>query len=228
MESSKETQQLDYEDMLVLSFGLMDPCDWAANLSRRLRIASEALAAARAHYLDPTKDIDETTDEEALSAIRAGVSQYLSEAFTMLHSMPMMQQQPVILEALQFMVAGIANIERGTAPAWLVPRPTNRHYKQLAEEAEWVPIIVALELFLLKPDVRAVDKAAKMIANLTGRKVGTIKDWHQRLYRAAEVDRQGARASIQKEIDEIRSVTATMPKDRRGAIIQRRIDELVT
>lgn len=228
METSEDREQLAYEDMRVLAFGLMDPCDWAAELSLRLREASEELAAARRHYLDPTKEIDESTDENALSAIRARVSQYLAEAFTMLHAMPMMQQQPVILEALQFIAAGIADIERGTAPAWLVPRPTKRHYKQLAEEAEWVPIIAALELILLKPGVRAVDKATKMIAGITGRKVGTIKDWHQKLYRAAEPERHDARASIQQEIDQIRSMTAVMPEGHRSAIIQRRIDELVT
>jgi hypothetical protein len=227
MGTSADPEELEYEDMMVLSFGLMDPCEWAADLGARLLAASETLAAARAHYLDPTKDIDETTDEEALSAIRAGVSQYISEAFTMLHSMPMMQQQPVILEALQFIVAGIANVDRGTAPAWLVPCPTKRHHKQLAEEAEWVPIIAALELILLKLEKRNVDKATKLIAERTKRKVGTIKDWHQHLYCAAGPERQEARASIQSQIDDILYATMTMPKERRSAIIQRRVDELI-
>lgn len=227
MMQNDDTDPLAYEDMQVLSFGLSDPCDWAATLSTNLLAASQALTAARKHHLDPAKDVTASTDEVAVARIRAGVVGYLAEVHAMLVSMPIMQQQPEILEALKFIVAAIADIDRGAAPDWLAVRATKQHPKRLGLEAEWVPIISALELSLLLSGKPSVDAAARRIHLRTGRAIGTIKDWHQKLYRNPNDDRLAAKDAIQQEVDSVRQVLGALPKDGRSAIIQRRIDELL-
>jgi hypothetical protein len=226
MKQGGESTDQDYEHMLMTSFGLTDPCDWAAELSTRLLAATHQLVDARAHHADPSKDIDDTTEADALAAIRDGVAQYVSEIHVMLDSMPMMQMQPEILEALQFIVAGVADINRGSPPDWLAVRPTKKHPKRLEHEAEWVPIIAALELLWLLGEKPNVDAAAKKIHDRTGRRVGTIKDWHDRLFREPQPERAMAQATIQEEVDRARAMLWSGLADARLAVL-RRIDELL-
>lgn len=228
MQAGEETDQEAYNDALVMSFGLMDPCDWAAEFATRLLAATSKLAAARKHFTDQAKDIDDHTDADAASGVRDGAVNYLAEVYTMLHSMPMMQQQPQILEALRFILVGVSDINRGSAPAWLAVKATKQHPKRLELETEWVPIIAAMELSLLAMERPSVDGAAKHIQRRTGRKVGTIKDWHWKLFRAQEPGRTAAKEAIQIEIDQIRSMLLTVQKKDRNAIIQRRVDELLS
>lgn len=219
--------QYAYEDMQVLAFGLMDPCDWAATLSNKLSAATQILHAAREHHGDSSKDIEQSTDAEALAGIRAGVSEYLTELYVMLHSMPMMQRQPHILEALGFILSGLEDIDRGAAPDWLRPLATKRHSKSLENENEWVPIIAALELLRLGPQVNSVDAAAKKIHGRTGRAISTIKYWHRQLYHDGKRGRATARTAIQSEIGQMRQLVKLANSEDRSAIIARRVDELL-
>ena len=221
------TDQATYDDAAVQCFGLLAPCDWAATLSAKLSQAAQTLEEAQKHLSDPAKDIAATTDEEALAQIRRAANCYLAEVYMMLHSMPLMQQQPKILGALQFIVASIEGIDRGSGPAWLAVRATKRHPKRLSEEAEWVPIIAALELLLIDHDVSSIDAAAKAINRRTGRAVGTIKDWHRRLFRKADKGREAAKAEIQLEIGQVRAALVALTQEDRKIIIERRVSELL-
>jgi hypothetical protein len=216
-----------HEDMMLLSFGLMDPGDWAADLSTRLLRATKILRLARNHCDDPSKDISDTSEAEDLKAIRLGVGQFLSELHVTLSSMPMMQQQPEILEALKFILAGIAGIDRGVRAEWLMEIPTKKHFKPLEKEGEWVPIIAALELLLLDARFGSVHASAKQIVKRTGRALGTIKDWHQKLYLKGKEGRPVARAAIQQELQQMQVVLNIAPMEDRRAIIDRRVSELL-
>jgi hypothetical protein len=217
----------DYEDMKVLSFGLMDPCDWAATLSTRLLAATRKLREARNHYADPAQDVTHFTEAEALAAIRIGVGHYLAELHIMLHSMPILQSQPETLEALQFILAGVMDIDRGSAPEWLAVRATKSHPKRLANEAEWVPIVAALELLLLGTRISGIDAAAKQVRNRTGRKIGTIKDWHGKLYRRGQIERPVAWAKIKEELLQMQQMVRQFKVEDRAALIERRVGELL-
>ncbi len=227
MAEPSDTEDREYDDDVVFCFGLMDPCEWAAELSAKLSAASSELKAARTHYIDPSKEIIDTTDEEALARVRSGVQQYLAEIFLMFQAMPLFQRQPKTMEALQFILAGIADIDRGAPPTWLVNPATKRHPKRLELEAEWVPIIAALELHLFILEKPTHDAAAKAIRERTGRAVSTINGWHKRLFRAPESRHAAAKIAIQECLDEIRAVIAVLPNEHRYAIVQRRIDELL-
>lgn len=219
---------LDYEDMKVLSFGMMDPCDWAATLSTKLLAATRGLREARIHFADPAKDVTHFTEADALKAIRAAVRHYLAELQIMLHSMPILQSQPETLEALQFILAAMTDIDRGSAPEWLRARATKNHPKRLAAEAEWVPIVVALEMLLLDTRISSIDAAAKYIQIRTGRRLGTIKDWHGKLYRRGQSERPAAWAAIKESLSEWQQLLRLVKVNDRAAYIERRVQELLT
>lgn len=224
-----DEDQITYNDVQVECFGLMDPCDWAATLSTKLLEAAQSLRTARDYQQDPAKDVTASTDTEALSAIRAGVVQFLSEAHVMLHSMPMMQKQPMILEAMRFIVAGIADIERGVRAEWLAPISTKKHLKRLEKEAEWVPIIAALELLILHPGFGNDDRAAHEILSRMHRtsSISSIKRWHSTLFRNGRHTRPTAWAAIDEELRRMRAILAIIERERWSEVINRRVSELL-
>lgn len=217
----------EYRTALAFCYGAMDPCDWAATLSTKLLAASRSISAAREHYADPRKDLTHLTDFHALAAIRSRVGEYLSQMFEMLHSMPMLQSQPEILESLQFIIAGVADLDRGNPTKWLTPAPTKKHPKRLEKEVEWVPIIAAMELLLFDSRFNRVDSAAKEIARRTNRTVGAIKDWHRKLWLKGKDERPVAWQRIAEEIQQFRAAVNIADEKRRKLLIERRVAELL-
>lgn len=220
-------EPITYEDMKVLCFGLMDPCDWAATLSDKLSAATRRLREARDFYTDPAKDITQFTEADALAAIRSGVGEFLAELHVMLASMPVIQSQPQILESLRFILAGVTDIDRGAAPEWLAVRATKCHPKRLAAETEWVPVIAALELLLLDEHITSIDAASKYVQGRTGRALGTIKDWHRKLYVSGKANRPAARAAINEELSQMRECLKLLEAKDRADVIKRRVSELL-
>jgi hypothetical protein len=225
--NAPDDDQEAHLEMRAISFGAMDPCDWAATLSTKLLAASRSLSAAREHYADPRKDLTHLTDFHALAAIRSGVCEYLSQMFVMLNSMPMMQSQPEILESLQFIIAGVADLDRGNPTKWLTPALTKKHPKRLEKEKEWVPIIAAMELLQFDSRFNRVDTAAKEIARRTDRTVGAIKDWHRKLWLKGKDERPVARQRINEEIQQLRAVLTIADENGRKRLIDRRVAELL-
>lgn len=222
-----DDEQEQYLTALALCYGAMDPCDWAAMLSTKLLRCSQSLRNARDIYEDQSKDITQFTETDSLSEIRIQAAGYLSQVYEMLSAMPMIQSQPQILDSLRFIVTAIADIDRGNRAAWLEPVPTKKHPKRLMLEAEWVPIIAALELLLFDPKFPGVDSAAKEIARRTARKVGTIKGWYQKLRRKGKTNRPAAWEQIEQEVAQIRAVLNMAARSERAALIESRVAQLL-
>ena len=108
----------DIEDALNMSFGLAGPLGWFVELNNRMGPAAARLAEARRLFGDPELDCSDEIDAAARASIRVAVTDYLSEIFEILYAMPLIQQQPHILEALKFIVTEIASLEKGAAPGW--------------------------------------------------------------------------------------------------------------
>lgn len=218
-----------------MSFGLAGPLGWFEELNNRMDQAAERLAKARRFFDDPKRDRSDEIDAAARASIRVAVTDYLSEIFEALHAMPLIQQQPHILEALKFIVTEISSLQRGGSPGWLIANPSKQHFKSTTKEAEWVPIIAALELARLKSSVHSVDAAAQLIAKKTSRKIGTIKDWHEKLYNKGksgfplDPSRQAAAESIRTIISQMRAVLLVAQGPvARDRLLDTQIDELLT
>lgn len=176
-----EEKNEEIADATEFFFGPLDPVDWAHELNRRLFEATKKLASARTNYNDKTRDSTDQIEADAKTKLRLATTEYLSEIFVMLHALELFWKQPPILEAFKFIITEIASLEKGTASRWLIANPSKQHFKSTTKEAEWVPIIASLELALLKSSIHSVDAATRYIALRTGRKIGTIKDWHKKL-----------------------------------------------
>ncbi len=232
---ASEEELEEIADAFVFAFGLAGPLGWVAELNQRLVAPAERLANARAAYDDPTRDSTDEIDAEAKAKIRIATTIYLSEIFQMLHAMPLFQQQSQILEPLKFVITEVASVEKGRTLHWLQADPSKQHYSLSTKEAEWVPIIAALQLAMLLSDISGEDPAANFIQRKKpALKVGTIKGWHEKLYNKGrsgslpDPSRKVAADNIRCIISEMRAVllVAQDPKAR-DRLLKKRIDELL-
>ncbi|MBV7258675.1 hypothetical protein [Erythrobacter crassostreae] len=223
-------------DAFVFAFGLAGPLDWVAELNQRLIAPAGRLANSRAAYDDPTRDSTDEIDAESKAKIRIAVNDYLSEIFQMLHAMPLFQQQPQILEPLKFVITEIASVEKGRTLHWLQADPSKQHYTLSTKEAEWVPIIAALQLALLLSKINGEDPAVK---HLKGKKalpsVTTIKEWHAKLFNKGksgslpDPSKKIAAESIRSIVSEMRAVLlVAQGPEARDRLLNRRIDDLLS
>ncbi|MEM1197131.1 MAG: hypothetical protein AAGH57_13575 [Pseudomonadota bacterium] len=157
--SEEEVEEM--ADAFVFAFGLAGALNWVAELNQRLISPTGRHANERAAYDDPTRDSTVELDAEAKAKVRMAATDYLSEIFQMLHAMPLFQPQPQILEPLKFVITEIASVEKGRTLHWLQADPSKQHYKLSTKEAEWVPIIAALQLALLFSKINGEDPAVK-------------------------------------------------------------------
>lgn len=199
-----EDDRTSYEEMESIIFG-MDPGDWAAILHQKLTASSIRIANARALSDDANRDITEESTAADLANVRHNVSQYLSELYLTLCAMPLMQSSPTALDGLRFIATCLADVERGAAPLWLLAKPTKRHPTKLAELSDWAMIIECVELARLKPGSASVDAASKEIAKMSGRAVGTIKDWHRRIMSPTDCKYPAAQSSIRESLTETKA-----------------------
>ena len=222
-------------DAFVSAFGFAGPLVWAAELNQRLAAPAGRLASARGFYDDPKRNCTDEIDAKARAEIRSAVTEYLSEIFQMLHEMPVLQQQPHILDALKFIVTEIASVEKGRTLRWLQANPSKQHFTLSTKEAEWVPIIAALQLAMLLSDISGEDSAAKFIQRKRPvLKIGTIKDWHQKLHNKGksgslpDPSRKVAADNIRSIVSEMRAVLlVAQDRKARDRLLNRRIDELL-
>jgi hypothetical protein len=228
-----EEEQEEIVDATEFFFGPLDPVDWAAELNRRLSGATIKLAAARSNYANQSRDSTNEIEADAKTQIRLTVTDYLSEIFLMLHAMPAFQRQPPILEALKFVVTEIASLEKGAVPSWLIAYPSKQHFKSTTKEAEWVPLILALELLCMLPDFSNPHAAASEISRRTGRPLGTVKRWHRKLHnggksgKTADFERPYAASVIRTEVQSFKVLRkAAEPASYRG-LVEKRVQELL-
>jgi len=232
---ASEEELEEIADDFVYAFGLAGPLDWVAELKQRLIAPAGRLANARAAYDDPTRDSTDEIDAEAKAKIRIAATDHLSEIFQMLHAMPLFQQQSQILEPIKFVITEIASVEKGRTLHWLQADPSKQHYTLSTKEAEWVPIIAALQLALLLSDINGEDPAVK---HLKGKKalpsITTIKDWHAKLYNKGksgslrDPSRKLATESIRTIVNEMRAVLIVAQNPEvRDRLLNRRIDDLL-
>lgn len=207
---SNEPDDEGYEDELVSRFGLDGPLAWADNLQRQLSQAAAALTSAVGAFEDTSKEITATSEARELQVIRTSALNYLAILHQTLSSMPILQQDPTTLKPLRDVIAGIANIDRGSTPAWLQGEPTKRHKKRLEKEAEWVPVIAALELMLTEGTKPNVHQAAKAIADSTKRKVGTIKYRYRELFLAPTDSHKPGQQAILQLVQDVRERLAAI------------------
>ena len=222
-------------DAFVFAFGLAGPLEWVAELNQRLVAPAERLANARAAHEDSKRDRTDEIDAEAKAKIRIAATDYLSEIFQMLRAMPLFQQQPHILEPIKFVITEFASVERGRTLHWLQASPSKQHYTLSTKEAEWVPIIAALQLAILLSGINGEDPAVK---HLKGKKVlpsiTTIKEWHAKLFNKGksgslpDQSREAAADSIRAIVNEMRAVLLGAPNPKvRDTLLNKRIDELL-
>lgn|GEM_PF-5693552 len=230
---ASEEEQEEIADAFIFAFGLAGPLDWVSELNQRLVAPAERLANARAAFDDPTRDSTDEIDAQAKAKIRIAATDYLSEIFRMLHAMPLFQQQPQILEALKFVITEIASVEKGRTLHWLQADPSKRHCTLSTKEAEWVPIILALELLCMLPDSSNPHAAATKISEKTGRPLGTIKRWHRKLYNGgksgeiADFERPYAASEIRTEVQSIRLLRKAVDPASYKNLVEKRVQELL-
>lgn len=230
-----EEELEEIANAFVFAFGLTGPLDWVAELNQRLIAPAGRLANARAAYDDPTRDSTDEIDAEAKAKLRIATTDYLSEIFQMLHAMPLFQQQPQLLEPLKFVITEIASVEKGRTLHWLQADPAKQHYTLSTKEAEWVPIITALQLALLLSNINGEDPAVK---HLKGKKalpsITSIKDWHAKLYNKGksvslrDPSRKEAAESIRSIVSEMRALLVDeLSQEAKDRLLNRRIDGLL-
>lgn len=202
--SEEELEEI--AEAMVFAFGHRGPLDWAGELHNRLMRGAARLAAARAHSEDQKRDSTDELEAEAKTQVRLTATDFLAEIYQMLKAMPLFEEQPEILDALKFIITEIASVEKGATPSWLIATPSKRHFKNTTKEAEWVPIIMALELLITLPEFSNQHAASTAIADATGRPLGTIKHWHRKLYnggksgRVTDFERPYAASQIRSEV----------------------------
>jgi len=230
---ASEEELEEIADAFVLAFGVAGPLDWVAELNQRLVAPAERLANARVDYEDPKRDRTDEIDGKAKGKIRIATTDYLSEIFRMLHAMPLFQQQPQILEPLKFVITEIASVEKGRSLHWLQADPSKRHHTSSTKEAEWVPLILALELLCMLPDFSNPHAAASEISRRTGRALGTVKRWHRKLHnggksgKTADFERPYAASEIRTEVQSFKVLRkAADPASYRG-LVEKRVQELL-
>lgn len=232
---ASEEELREIADAFAFAFGLAGPLDWVAELNQRLIVPAGRLTNARAAYDDPRRDSTDEIDVEARAKIRIAATEYLAEIFQMLHAMPLFQQQPQILEPLKFVITEIASVEKGRTLHWLQADASKQHYTLSTKEAEWVPIIAALQLAMLLSDISGEHSATKFIQRKRPvLKVGTIKDWHKKLYNKGksgslpDPSRKVAADNIRSIVSEMRAVLCVAQNpEARDRLLNRRIDELL-
>jgi hypothetical protein len=232
--ASEEELEKIAEDFL-LAFGLAGPLRWASDLNQRLVAPAERLTKARAEYENPSRDRSDEIDAETKAKIRIALSDYLSEIFEMLRAMPLFQKQTALLEPLKFVVTEIASIEKGRTLHWLQADPSKQHYTLSTKEAEWVPVIAALQLALLLSDIHGEDPAVKHLKRKKALpSVTTIKDWHTKLFNKGKTgtppdpSRKAAADTIRTVVTEMRAVLiVAQDPEVRDRLLNKRIDELL-
>ena len=116
----------------------------------------------------------------------------------------------------------------------MTANPSKQHFKSTTKEAEWVPIIAALELARLKSSVHSVHAAARFIVKKTSRKLGTVKDWHKKLYNNGnskslpDPSRKAAAKRIRSIVSEMQAVLIVRQDPlSRDRLLNKQIDELL-
>lgn len=228
-----EKEQEEIVEAKELFFGDVDPLDWAAELNQRLSAATLRLSAARTNYEDESRDSTSEIEADAKTKVRLAATDYLSEIFEVLAATPLYQQRPPILEAFKFIITEIASLEKGAVPAWLIANPSKQHFKSTTKEAEWVPLILALELLCMLPDFSNAHAAASEISRRTGRSLGTVKHWHRKLHnggksgKTADFERPYAASEIRTEVKSFKVLRkAADPATYRG-LVEKRVQELL-
>ncbi len=219
-------ERTPYEEMESVIFG-MDPGDWATILVQKLLAASSDLRDAQSHLLEDVRDIDDKIDQKALADVRQKAALIVANVFEMLKAMPIMQMTPEALEGLHYVLTSIVDVERGSAPAWLVAKPTKAHPTQSTKRVQQMIIVTCVQLLRLLPAFKTNDAATKEIAHRCGTRPGTIKRWCNELHHPERSKVPAARDQIETEVMQIRAKLKVADQRNHTAIVLQRIQELL-
>jgi hypothetical protein len=225
-ENSDADSRTSYEDMEAIIFG-RDPGDWAEELHHRLSMASMRLHQALAHQADPAREITDAADAEALANVREKAVHVIATLYETLAAMPIMQGRPYALDGLDYVLTSIYDVERGSAPDWLIAKPTKAHPKRMNEQIEWKLIVYSVQLLRLLPDFKTEDAAVNEIARRTQRPSGTIKRWCRKLYSPDRHEVPEARDWIKTELMGFRVALNFIQPEFHRNIIDKKISELL-
>ena len=207
-----------YEIMEALIFGT-DPGDWAAELLQRLLIASSRLENARTHQANPAREITDAIDAQALANVRQMAGEVLATLYEILAAMPIMQMTPRVLDGLHYVLTSIHDVERGSAPDWLIAKPTKAHPKTMDDQVDWKFIVASVQLLRLLPAFKTEDAAVNEIARRTKRSSGTIKRWCRKLHCPQRHEVPEAREWIETELMTFReALKLTLPENHQRVI----------
>lgn len=221
VDKGTEGERWSYDDLQTFIFGT-DPGKWAQSLCDCLNDQAKTLHGSRRRYAEAKEGLTEVDEEVAAREVRQAALHYLAHVLDRLQTLPIFQERPEILEEFRLVLADIEDLNRGRHAAWLSPPPTKVNPKRLEEETQWVPIISAFEMLLLKGSEMSQNAAGRWLSSKTGRSLSTINRWREKLYLTPEPERFAARDRIKMEINQIKALLLLTPADqRRGLIIQR-------
>lgn len=216
-------ERTSYNDLESVFFG-MDPGEWACLLVNGLVVSSGQLDHARRHLADERRDTTDAIEAQAVADVRAKAVQLLANLVATLEAMPIVQSVADATCGLRYLLTSLYDVERGSAPAWLVAKSTKSHPERASSEVEWMHVVICVQLLRLLPEYNSENKAAKKISEDTGRALSSVKRWCDRLHHPLKHKNAAARQEIETEVMQIRAIMAIAANP---SVVWRRISELL-